>query len=103
MLLHILRPIVMFALWIFFRRIDVRGRDRVPVDRPLVFVANHPNTMLDTMILGRYAPGKTPRFLGKSTLFKRRLYAWFLGQLGVIAVARKRDEGSGISGNRAIC
>ena len=102
MLLHILRPIVMLALWIFFRRIDVRGHDRVPVDRPLVFVANHPNEMLDTLVLGRYAPGITPRFLGKSALFKRRFFAWFLGQLGVIAVARKRDEGSRISSNRAM-
>ena len=102
MLLLILRPMVRLALWVFLRKIDIRGRDRVPEGRPLIFVANHPNVMLDTLILGLYAPGKMPRFLGKSTLFKPSLYAWFLRQLGVIAVARRRDETSRMSSNRAM-
>ena len=102
LLLHILRPFVRLALWVFLRKIDIRGRDRVPEGRPLIFVANHPNVMLDTLILGLYSPGKMPRFLGKSTLFKRSFYAWFLRQLGVIAVARRRDETSRMSSNRAM-
>ena len=102
LLLHILRPFVRLALWVFLRKIDIRGRDRIPEGRPLIFVANHPNVMLDTLILGLYAPGKMPRFLGKSTLFKRSLYAWFMLQLGVIAVARRRDETSRMSSNRAM-
>ena len=91
MFLNILRPIVRLALWIFFREIDVRGRDRIPSDRPLIFVANHPNVMLDTLILGCFVPGKTPRFLGKSTLFKNSFYARLLRLLGVIPVARARE------------
>ena len=100
MLRHILRPIVWLAPWIFFRKIDIRGRDRVPADRPLIFVANHPNVMLDALMLGLYAPGEIPRFLGKSTLFKNLFYAWFLRLLGVIPVARAKDKGSQMSSNR---
>lgn len=98
MLLHILRPIARLVLWVFFRKIDVRGYDRVPVGRPLILVANHPNVMLDALILGVCAPGA--RFLGKSTLFRRPLHAWFLRRLGVIPVARAQDEGSEMSRNR---
>ena len=72
MLLNLLHPIVRLALWIFFREIDVRGRGRIPSDRPLIFVANHPNVMLDTLILGRFVPGRTPRFLGKTIGSRQR-------------------------------
>ena len=99
MLLYILRPIVRLALWIFFRKIDVRGHDRVPSDRSLIFAANHPNVMPDTLILGLTLP-PDPRFLGKSTLFKNPFYAWFLRQPGVIPVARTRDRGSRTYSNR---
>ena len=56
--------------------------------------------MMDPLIIGLNAPGKIPHFLGKGTLFKYPLFAWFLRQLGVIAVARVRDEGSRMSANR---
>lgn len=98
MLLHILRPIARLVLWVFFRQIDVRGHDRVPVGRPLILVANHPNVMLDALILGVYVPGA--RFLGKGTLFRHPLQAWFLRRLGVIPVARAQDEGAEMSRNR---
>ena len=100
MLLHLLRPMVRLILRVFFRKIDVRGDDRVPAGRPLILVVNHPNVMLDALILGVYAPGS--RFLGKSTLFKRPLYTWFLRQIGVIPVARAQDEGSEMSRNRGM-
>ena len=100
MLLHLLRPIAALALWIFFRKIDVRGRDQVPTNRPLIFVANHPNVMLDTLILGFCAPGRTPRFLGKTALFKRPLYAFFMRRLGVIPVSRTQDASSRMTRNQ---
>jgi glycerol-3-phosphate O-acyltransferase/dihydroxyacetone phosphate acyltransferase len=100
MLLYLLYPIIWLGLRIFFRRIDIRGRDQVPLDRPLIFVANHPNVMLDGLILGFSSPGKIPRFLGKSTLFKRRLYAFFLRQLGVIPVSRAQDGGARVGRNQ---
>lgn len=100
MLLYLLYPMVWSALHIFFRRIEVRGRDQVPRGRPVVLVANHPNVMLDTLVLGLCAPGPPPRFLGKSTLFKNALYAFFLRRLGVIPVARAQDERARLGRNQ---
>ena len=94
MLLRILSPIVRFALWVFFRRIDIRGWEQVPGDRPILYVANHPNVALDSLLLAASVPGKPPSILGKSTLFKNRLCAFFLRQLGVIPVVRKQDSGT---------
>ena len=91
MLSMILAPIVRFALWIYFRRIDIHGLSLVPQDRPLIFVANHPNVLLDTLLLTKAIPGHKPRFLAKSTLFKRRIYAFFMKALGAIPVSRQQD------------
>ena len=70
MLTTIVHPVLRLALWVFFRDIDVRGRDQVPAGVPLIFVANHPSVMMDPLIIGLNAPGKTPHFPGKGTLFK---------------------------------
>jgi glycerol-3-phosphate O-acyltransferase/dihydroxyacetone phosphate acyltransferase len=98
-MLHILRPIVRFALWVFFRNTDIRSRERVPRNRPLIFVANHPNVMLDGLLLATAVAGDVPRFLGKSTLFKNPLSALFLRSVGVIPVSRPQDSGSRMSRN----
>lgn len=100
MLLYLLYPIVRFTLWVFFRRLEVRGRDQVPKDRPLVLVANHPNVMLDVLLLAAFAPGPFPRFLGKTTLFKNAFYAFFLRRFGGIPVARSQDAGNQVGRNQ---
>lgn len=100
MLPIILAPIVRFALWIYFRRIEIRGREFIPHNQPLIFVANHPNVMLDTLLLATAIPGQTPRFLAKSTLFKRWIYAFFMRCMGAIAV--RRDQDGHHSGNHGM-
>ena len=100
MLIALLSPIVRLALWVFFRKIDIRGRHLVPLHRPVIFVANHPNVMLDVLLLAASTPGTVPRFLGKSTLFKRRIYAFFLKRLGMIPIARSQDGGAGLGRNQ---
>ena len=100
MLACILRPVVRLALWVFFSDIDVRGLNRVPTGVPLIYVANHPNVMMDPLIISLNVPGAVPHFLGKGALFKYPVLAWFLRRLGLIAVARARDEGSQLSANR---
>ena len=86
MLRTLLKPIARLVLRIFFRHIEIKGCERIATGRPLIFVANHPNVMLDVLLLGVFAPADTLRFIGKSTLFKNPLYAWFLIRLGVIPV-----------------
>jgi glycerol-3-phosphate O-acyltransferase/dihydroxyacetone phosphate acyltransferase len=94
MLFRLLRPLGRFILWVFFRRIEVRTSGcRAPAG-PAIFVANHPNVALDVLLLSCHLPARTPRFLGKSTLFSNPIFSWLLRGLGVIPVVRSR-EGSG--------
>lgn len=85
-------------LAVFFRRIEVVGRDRVPRGDartgrvPLVVVANHVNGLVDPMFL--LGPLRLPaRMLGKSTLWKIPVLAQICDLAGVLPVYRRQDEG----------
>lgn len=86
-----LSALARFALSIFYRRIQVEGARRVPRDRPLVIVANHPNGLVDPALLVGYLP-RTPRFLAKSTLWRIAPIVPLLRLARVIPVYRKQDE-----------
>jgi 1-acyl-sn-glycerol-3-phosphate acyltransferase len=79
------------ALGIFFQRIDVQHAERIPERGPAVFVANHPNSIMDALVLGVAIPRKV-NYIAHAGLFRPRLVNWFLRNCGVIPVHRRQDE-----------
>jgi glycerol-3-phosphate O-acyltransferase/dihydroxyacetone phosphate acyltransferase len=88
--------VLRFALRVFFRRIEVVGRSRVPRDGACLFVLNHPNGLVDPAFLLAYAP-RNVSFLAKSPLFRMPVIGFFVRALDSIPVYRKQDEGEGAS------
>ena len=90
MLFHILRPLANIATRQFFRRIDVTGAEVVS-DTPVLYVANHPNVMMDGVLV----LGLVPRniwFLAKSTIFRGRFISRFLDWCHFVPVYRRQDN-----------
>jgi 1-acyl-sn-glycerol-3-phosphate acyltransferase len=86
---------VRLVLKVFFREVEVAGAGRIPLDRPLVLVANHVNGLIDPLLLiGPLPLRPPPRFLAKSTLWKNPLVRPFLDLAGAIPVYRRQDEGT---------
>ena len=77
-------------LGLFFRDVEVLGRERVPRGVPLLVIANHVNNLIDPMLILGYA-GVRPRFLAKSTLWKHPIVAPALLLLGALPVYRRSD------------
>ncbi len=71
----------------------VEGAARIPRGRPVVFVLNHPNGLLDPVVL-RVATGRATRFLAKSTLFGNPLGRLAMGAFGSIPVYRAHEAGA---------
>ncbi len=94
-----LRGVFRRALRIFFRRIEVEGLDRVPVEGPVLFVANHPNALVDPLLLLCFAPRRVA-FLAKAPLFRMPLVGLFVRAFGSIPVYRRQDSGSELARNR---
>ena len=78
------------VLRLFFRSVEIRGRERIPADRPLLIVANHFNGFVDPVMLIRVL-GRLPRFLATSLLWRRRWLRPFLALAGMIPVYRPED------------
>jgi 1-acyl-sn-glycerol-3-phosphate acyltransferase len=87
-----------FVLGIFYRRVEVVGRDRLP-PAPRIVVANHINGLIDPLFV--FGTLRLPaRTLGKSTLWKIPILAQLLDLAGVIPVYRRQDEGADTARNR---
>jgi len=71
----------------------VEDGERIPADKPVVFVANHPNGLLDPLLL-RVATGRPARFLAKSTLFGNPLGRLAMDAFGSVPVYRPHEVGA---------
>lgn len=90
MLYQFLKYLFFPLVYIFYRRIYVEHNDRVPGKGPVILASNHPNTMMDPLLLALFS-GRNPHFLGKSTLFNTRIARWFWRTVHVLPVYRKED------------
>ena len=90
MLYHLLKPIALTGINLFYNSISVENQDRIPKKGPVIFAANHPNTMIDPLIVAASC-GRRVSFLARSTLFFNSFISWLLTTLGIIPVYRKND------------
>jgi 1-acyl-sn-glycerol-3-phosphate acyltransferase len=80
------------VLAVFYRRVEIIGREHVPATGPLVVAANHQNGLVDPMLL--LAAVRRPLVpLAKASLFRHPVVAPFLWAAGAIAVHRREDAG----------
>jgi 1-acyl-sn-glycerol-3-phosphate acyltransferase len=80
-----------FWVWFFFKRVGVRHPERVPRDGPVLLCINHPNNLIDSLLVGAAVPRKV-HYLATAALFRNPLVARFLRAVGAIAVFRKMDD-----------
>lgn len=73
-----------------FYRFDVAG-DGVPARGPILFVANHPNSLVDPAIVAACA-GRPVRFLAKAPLFTDPRVGWLIRASGSLPVYRRQDD-----------
>jgi glycerol-3-phosphate O-acyltransferase / dihydroxyacetone phosphate acyltransferase len=87
----VVRMIARFWIWFFFERVEVRHPERVPSTGPVLLCINHPNNLIDSLLVGAVLPRKV-HYLATAALFRNRLSARLLVALGVIPVYRRADD-----------
>jgi 1-acyl-sn-glycerol-3-phosphate acyltransferase len=87
----IIRALAGALVRLYYPTRAVEGGERIPPDKPVVFVLNHPNGLLDPLLL-RVATGRPARFLAKSALFGNPLGRLAMSAFGSIPVYRPSDS-----------
>ena len=94
MIYNFIKQIIKVALFFFFKKIVVSGKENIPEKGPLIIVANHPNTLMDPLIIAAITKQRIG-FLGKAGIFSNLYIARFLTYFHVIPVFRKKDIAAG--------
>jgi glycerol-3-phosphate O-acyltransferase / dihydroxyacetone phosphate acyltransferase len=94
----IVRLIGRFWVWFFFKHVDVRHGERVPPRGPVLLCINHPNNLIDSLLVGALLTRKV-HYLATAALFRSPFLARFLRACGTIPVYRKQDDPDRTDGN----
>jgi 1-acyl-sn-glycerol-3-phosphate acyltransferase len=92
------RGVARFWLWFFWKRVDVRAPERVPASGPVLLCINHPNNLIDSLLVGAILRRKV-HYLATAALFRNPLVARFLAACGAVPVYRKQDDPGGTDRN----
>ncbi|HET9012646.1 MAG TPA: 1-acyl-sn-glycerol-3-phosphate acyltransferase, partial [Gemmatimonadaceae bacterium] len=90
MLYRALRGAADIALHWYYADVVVQGAERIPADGPLVIVSNHPNALVDALLVGTTLRRRV-LITAKATLFEHPLLAPVLRGVGVVPLRRAKD------------
>lgn len=91
MLYDTLRAASRVALRWYYADVVVQGRDRIPAKGPVLIAANHPNALVDAMLVGAVVHRRV-LLTAKATLFENPALSALLSAVGVVPLRRARDE-----------
>jgi glycerol-3-phosphate O-acyltransferase/dihydroxyacetone phosphate acyltransferase len=94
MLRGLLRALAMALVRLYYPRRQLLGAENLPASGPVVLVANHPNGLLDPLVM-RLQAGRSVRFLAKSTFWKNPVGRLAMDSFGSIPVYRSQDVTAG--------
>jgi len=86
-----IRGLLRLALGFYFRRIEHFHIDRVPPAGALLLTSNHPNSLMDSFVIGS-AVSRKVNFVATVQLFRFGPLKWLLTQCGVIPINRVKDD-----------
>ncbi|MFK5879712.1 MAG: lysophospholipid acyltransferase family protein [Flavobacteriaceae bacterium] len=96
-----MRKAVHISLIFYFKKIKLHGTENVPKKGPILFVSNHPNALIDPLII-KTGITKNLYVLTRAGVFKNNFISKLFDSFKMIPIYRKRDGLSTISKNEAI-
>lgn len=85
------RSFVRQILRLYYPRIEVEGRERLPPDGAVLFVANHPNSLMDPALIG-FVAQRPVHFFAKAPLFDVPVFGALMRALGMVPAYRGQDD-----------
>lgn len=92
------RRIVRALVGFYYPRIEVTGGHLIPRTGPVLLTANHPNSLLDPVLLG-IAAQRPVRLMAKAPLFDIPVFGGVLRALGMVPAYRGTDDARQVAKN----
>lgn len=92
---------VSVGLFFYYHRIKIFGIEDIPKDKPILFLSNHQNALLDILLIATHCSRKL-HFLARADIFKNHFLKSFFSFLQMLPVYRLRDGKSSLAKNQAI-
>jgi glycerol-3-phosphate O-acyltransferase/dihydroxyacetone phosphate acyltransferase len=73
----------------FYREIKVKGLENLPDTGQAIFTPNHPNSLIDPLLLSFLPSTYHIHFVAKAPLFKIPVLGWLMRKIGAIPVVRR--------------
>ena len=101
MIYFALKKLLQGAFFFFFRKRVVNGIDNIPTKGPLIVAVNHPNTLIDPLLVGVEMKRRVG-FLANASIFVNALIKKIFEHFWVIPIYRKKDLKQGeVQDNRS--
>jgi 1-acyl-sn-glycerol-3-phosphate acyltransferase len=94
MLYALIKVLVRISTAVFFKKIVVVGRERLPAHGPAIIAANHPNTLMDPLLVAMLFQQQVG-FVANAGIFSNSLLTRFFRHFHVIPIYRKKDVAPG--------
>lgn len=101
MLYRLLQRLFWFINRLYFVEVQASGLRHFPEEGPVILAANHPGSILDTILMGTFVP-RPIHFLARSGLFRVKPVAWLFRQLGAVPIYRSGETPAAAQRNRAV-
>ena len=96
----LLRRLIRGLIRFYYPVIRVTNARRLPREGATLYIANHPNSLIDPVLIG-ITVQRPVRFMAKAPLFKGRMLGTLLRSVGMVPAYRASDDKSSVRQNVA--
>lgn len=90
MLYKLLHTLFRITNRFYFKSLQVKGKENIPKEGPVFFVANHPGAFMDPIVIAT-AIKRPVFFLAKGILFQSKLMQWLLPKFNMVPIYRSHE------------
>ena len=98
---YLFKFLIKSSLFFYTRKITVKGRENIPKKGAILFMVNHPNGLIDPLIVAVNNP-RVQHFLVRAASFKKPFIKKFLGSLNLMPIFRMRDGVKQLGNNKEV-
>jgi 1-acyl-sn-glycerol-3-phosphate acyltransferase len=95
---NVTRRLARALMRLYYPKVEVSHRERIPASGPVLFVSNHPNSLLDPPVIG-WAARRPVHFFAKAPLFEVPVFGALLHAVGMVPAYRGSDDPSQVRRN----